>query len=151
MLMDMHTNVQFRLRMNGVGVTQYVTLKKGMVQGSKVGSQIYTLTDNMATRWIQRTSEGFTCKVRGIDLAEKAIRVVNQTHMDDAVDVSLRPTAAKDLMDKRNEFARVYTHPLGLYDLTQLIMTCIVCHTRQQDQGSRCEDQRDFGLGGEGP
>ena len=50
MLTNMHENVQYRLRMNGVGVTDYVTLKKGMVQGSRIGSLVYALTDNMASR-----------------------------------------------------------------------------------------------------
>jgi hypothetical protein len=41
------------------------------------------------------------------------------------------------------------SHNPGLYALLHLIMMCIVCYARQQDQGSRCEDQRDSTLGGE--
>jgi hypothetical protein len=63
MINDMLRDVQLRLRMNNVGVTEYVWLHKGVVQGSKIGSKMYALVENMFTMWVQKSTKGFTCAI----------------------------------------------------------------------------------------
>ena len=51
MMQDVHKDIQYRIRMSGVGVTDYSMQTKGVVQGSRIGSQIYAMhiTENMIT------------------------------------------------------------------------------------------------------
>lgn len=61
MMQDMHKDLQYRIRMPGVGVTDYSMQTKGVVQGSHIGSQIYAMIENMITVWIAKTTPGFQC------------------------------------------------------------------------------------------
>jgi hypothetical protein len=59
MMQDMHNDIQYRIRLPGVGTTKYSKQTKGVVQGSRIGSQIYAMTENMITMWIAKTTPGF--------------------------------------------------------------------------------------------
>ena len=110
---DMLDNVQFRLRMNGLGVSEYARLAKGVVQGSKVGSKIYAAVENMFTKWVEMSTPGFTCAVQKADGTEASITIHTQTHMDDMVDVVNTKEEAKVTQDLRNLPAAHYQHPFA--------------------------------------
>jgi hypothetical protein len=110
---DMLDCVEFRLRMNGIGVTGYARLAKGVVQGSKVGSKIYAAVENMFTKWIEKSTKGFTCAVQKADGTEIVVNVHMQTHMDDMVDIVHCKEEAKATQDLRNLPAAHYQHPFA--------------------------------------
>jgi hypothetical protein len=113
MMQDMHKDIQYRIRMSGVGVTEYSKQTKGVVQGSRIGSQIYAMTENMFTMWVAKTTKGFQCSVPRRDGSKIRVQIHTQTHMDDTADMASTEEGAEDMAKKRYKAARHYHHPFA--------------------------------------
>ena len=100
MMQDMHKDIQYRIRMSGVGVTDYSKQTKGVVQGSRIGSQIYAMTENMFTMWVAKTTQGFQCSIPRRDGSKIRVQIHTQTHMDDTADMASTEEGAEDMAEK---------------------------------------------------
>jgi hypothetical protein len=112
-LTHMHKDIQYRLRMTGAGVTEYISQDKGVVQGPRVGSQVYAFVENMITTWVGATTKSFCCTVPRQDGSDVKVEVHTQTHMGDMVDVCSTEEDAVNTTKKRNKAEGHYHHPLA--------------------------------------
>jgi hypothetical protein len=83
------------------GVTDYSSQDKGVVQGSRVGSQVYAFVENMITMWVGATTEGFCCTFPRRDGINLKVEIHTQTHMDDMVVVCSTEEDAANITKKK--------------------------------------------------